>query len=169
MQGSTLAKRGWLLLFVLCACSYSFGLGRAPLVGSDEPRYAEVAREMLVRGDWVTPTLGGHTWFEKPALVYWAAIVGYKLFGVAEWSARLGALIAGLLTVLVAGWLAGRIETAAGASLRGFKLIVTGVTATCSGVMVFARAVNFDIFVTCAMTCAGRLSGISRVTTRMPC
>jgi len=154
LQGSTLAKRGWLLLFVLCACSYSFGLGRAPLVGSDEPRYTEVAREMYVRGDWVTPTLGGHTWFEKPALVYWAAIVGYKLFGVAEWSARLGTLGAGLLTVLIAGWLAGRIETAAGASLRGFRLIVTGVTATCSGVMVFARAVNFDIFITCAVTCA---------------
>ena len=154
MQGLTLAKRGWLLLIVLCAFSYSFGLGRAPLVGSDEPRYAEVAREMFQRGDWVTPTLGGHTWFEKPALVYWAAMASYKLFGVAEWPARLGALCAALLTVLIAGWLAGRIETAAGASLRGFKLIVTGVTATCSGVMVFARAMNFDIFVTCAVTCA---------------
>lgn len=154
MQGSTLAKRGWLLLIAFVAFSYSFGLGRAPLVGSDEPRYAEVAREMYVRGDWVTPTLGGHTWFEKPALVYWAAIVSYKLFGVAEWSARLGALLAGLLTVLIAGWLAGRIETAAGESLRGFRLLVTAVAATCSGVMVFARAVNFDIFVTCAVTCA---------------
>src|SRR5205085_1179476 len=109
---------------------------------------------MFQRGDWVTPTLGGQTWFEKPALVYWAAMASYKLFGVAEWPARLGALCAALLTVLIAGWLAGRIETAADASLRGFKLIVTGVTATCSGVMVFARAVNFDIFVTCAVTCA---------------
>ncbi|HYX42766.1 MAG TPA: glycosyltransferase family 39 protein, partial [Pyrinomonadaceae bacterium] len=107
-----------------------------------------------VRGDWVTPTLGGHTWFEKPALVYWAAMASYKVFGVVEWSARLGTLCAGLLTVLIMCWLAGRIETATGADWRGFKLSVTSVTATCAGVMVFARAVNFDIFVTCTIACA---------------
>jgi 4-amino-4-deoxy-L-arabinose transferase-like glycosyltransferase len=154
LQGSTLAKRSWLLLLALVAFSYAYGLGRAPLVGSDEPRYAEVAREMFVRGDWVTPTLGGHTWFEKPALVYWAAMTSYQLFGVAEWPARLGAVCAGLLTVLIMGWLAGRIETDIGAAWRGFKWSVTSVTATCAGLMVFARAVNFDIFVTCAVTCA---------------
>ena len=136
-----LAKRAWVVLLVVVCAVYFYGLGSVPLLGPDEPRYAEVAREMYARGDWVTPRLGGHTWFEKPALVYWAAMASYKLFGVAEWPARLGALCAALLTVLIAGWLAGRIETAAGASLRGFKLIVTGVTATCSGVMVFARAI----------------------------
>ena len=88
MQGSTLAKRGWLLLIAATACVYFYGLGRAPLVGADEPRYAEVAREMFMRGDAVTPTLGGHTWFEKPALPYWAAMASYRLFGVSEWSAQ---------------------------------------------------------------------------------
>ncbi len=152
MQGSTLAKRGWLLLLLATACVYFYGLGRAPLVGADEPRYAEVAREMFVRGDPVTPTLGGHTWFEKPALPYWAAMLSYKLFGVSEWSARLGAVCASLLAVLLISVLAGKFETAAGETLRDLQLAATATAATSAGLIVFARALNFDIFITLATT-----------------
>ena len=45
-------------------------------------RYAEVAREMLVTGDWITPRLAGHTWFEKPALPYWTMAAAYGVVGV---------------------------------------------------------------------------------------
>src|SRR5918998_5427453 len=107
-----LAKRGWVLLLAATAVVYCYGLGRAPFVGADEPRYAQVAREMYERGDALTPTLGGHTWFEKPALAYWTAIAGYKLFGVSEWAARLGVALAGWLTVLLVGWTAKRGEEA---------------------------------------------------------
>ena len=54
---------------------------------------------MFLRGDLVTPTLGGHTWFEKPTLLYWMIIASFKLFGVTEWSARLPSAISGVLTV----------------------------------------------------------------------
>ena len=70
MQLPTLAKRVWLLLFLAVIASYLYGLGHVPLLGPDEPRYAQVAREMYQRGDLITPTLGGHPWFEKPALLY---------------------------------------------------------------------------------------------------
>ncbi|HUQ32577.1 MAG TPA: hypothetical protein VM095_10685, partial [Pyrinomonadaceae bacterium] len=90
MLGSTLAKRAGLLFFLAVAAFYLYGLGHLPLLGPDEPRYAEVAREMYLRGDWVTPTLGGHTWFEKPALLYWMMMASYHFFGVSEWAARLG-------------------------------------------------------------------------------
>src|SRR4051812_32171997 len=46
---------------------------------------------MLQRGDWVTPVLYGHPWFEKPALYYWSAIVSYKIFGISDCAARLPA------------------------------------------------------------------------------
>ncbi len=46
MQRSTLAKRTWLLLFVSVFAIYLYGLGRLPLLGPDEPRYAQVAREL---------------------------------------------------------------------------------------------------------------------------
>src|SRR5215218_2261081 len=85
---------------------YFFGL-TVPLLGPDEPRYSAVAREMFERGDWVTPTLGGFDWFEKPALLYWLQIAAYKLFGVSEFSARFGSAVFGLGTVLSL-WILGR-------------------------------------------------------------
>jgi 4-amino-4-deoxy-L-arabinose transferase-like glycosyltransferase len=151
-----LAKRGWLLLLLATAIVYFYGLGRAPLVGADEPRYAQVAREMYLRGDALTPTLGGHTWFEKPALVYWAAMAGYKLFGVSEWSARLGAACAGWLTVLLVGWTAKRVEEREGARARWLQLAAGASAATSAGLIVFSRGVNFDVFIT--MTVAGALA-----------
>src|ERR1051326_9444937 len=94
--------RAWpLLLFAPVFVFYLCGLGHLPLVGPDEPRYAQVAREMYLRGDMVTPTLGGHTWFEKPALLYWMMIGSYSLFGVSEWTARLGPALCGLLTIFL--------------------------------------------------------------------
>ena len=113
MQPSKLAKRLlWPSIIVAALGVYVCGLGGAPFVGADEPRYAQVAREMYARGDWVTPTLDGRNWFEKPALTYWSSMLGYKLFGISEWSARVGAALAGVLTVLLIGWAAGRVEMA---------------------------------------------------------
>src|SRR6478672_13259444 len=105
-SGARLPRWLWISLGVLTLLTYTVGLN-FPLVGPDEPRYAQVAREMLERGDWITPTLGGHTWFEKPALLYWMIIASFKTFGVSEWSARLGPAICGLLTI-VAVWCVGR-------------------------------------------------------------
>jgi 4-amino-4-deoxy-L-arabinose transferase-like glycosyltransferase len=149
-----LAKRGWLLLLMATAIVYFYGLGRAPFVGADEPRYAQVAREMYLRGDAVTPTLGGHTWFEKPALVYWTAMSGYKLFGVSEWSARLGVACAGWLTVLLVGWTAKRVEETEGERARWLQLSTGAVAATSAGLIVFSRGVNFDVFITMTVACA---------------
>jgi len=155
LQPSTLAKRGWLLLLTVTAVVYFYGLGRAPLLGADEPRYAQVAREMFERGDAVTPTLGGHTWFEKPALVYWAAIVSFNLFGVAEWTARLGVALAGWLTVFLVGWIAKRVEEREGAERAGWLQLAAGASAaTSAGLIVFSRGVNFDVFVTMTVACA---------------
>jgi len=74
-----------------CAFLQYFGAAAIGLTGADEPRYAQIAREMLARHDWVTPVLYGHPWFEKPILYYWSAMVSYKLFGVSDWAARLPA------------------------------------------------------------------------------
>ncbi len=55
-----------------------FGLSDAGLLGPDEPRYAAIGREMALSGDWVTPRLWGRPWFEKPALLYWMAALGFR-------------------------------------------------------------------------------------------
>lgn len=156
MFPSTLAKRAWLLLLAATFALYLYGLGRAPFVGPDEPRYAQVAREMFERGDFVTPTLAGHTWFEKPALLYWGMMAGYGVFGVSEFSARLVSAGAGLLTVLFVGWLAMRAERGSVSDMdggaSGFGLVGTAVMASSVGLIVFARGASFDILVTMTIT-----------------
>src|SRR5512147_2959285 len=72
-----------------CAFLFFFGLGSFGLVGADEPRYAQIAREMLARHDWITPVLNGTPWLEKPVLYYWSAALSYEVFGVSDWAARL--------------------------------------------------------------------------------
>lgn len=57
---------------------YLFGLTRMGLVLPDEPRYADIGREMARSGDWVTPRLWGKPWFEKPPLLYWTTAIGFK-------------------------------------------------------------------------------------------
>src|ERR1700733_14407507 len=68
-----------LLLVASCGFLLFYGLGAFGLLGSEEPRYAQVAREMLDRGDWVTPTLNGKPWLEKPPLYYWQAMLAYRV------------------------------------------------------------------------------------------
>jgi 4-amino-4-deoxy-L-arabinose transferase-like glycosyltransferase len=146
LQPSTLATRVTPLLFLAIIIFYLYGLGHLPLLGPDEPRYAQVAREMFERGDLVTPTLGGHTWFEKPALLYWMMMLSYKLFGISEWSARLGPAVCGLLTILALWTVGRRLQHGEWSFL---------IPATCFGMIVFARAASFDIVI--SMTTAWSL------------
>ncbi|HLE63681.1 MAG TPA: glycosyltransferase family 39 protein [Pyrinomonadaceae bacterium] len=150
-----LAKQAPFLLLLAVIAFYFYGLGHLPLVGPDEPRYAQVAREMLMRGDLITPTLGGYTWFEKPVLLYWFMILSYKLLGVTELAARLGPATAGVLTVLAVYWLARTVEAASSdADLQGLGLWSALVAATTLGIIVFSRAASFDILVTMTITWA---------------
>ena len=79
------------LIVVLGFCVFLFlyNLGAFGLVGADEPRYAQIAREMTERHQYVTPILYGQPWLEKPILYYWRAAVAFKLFGVSDAAARL--------------------------------------------------------------------------------
>ena len=155
MHPSSLAKRGFVLVFLAFILVYFYGLGQLPLLGPDEPRYAQVAREMFLRNDLITPTLGGHLWFEKPALLYWMMIASFKLFGVSEAAARLGSAVAGLLTILAVFWIARRVEQAdeSGESigLSFWSALAAGATL---GLIVFSRAASFDIVVTMTTTWA---------------
>lgn len=155
MQRFTLAKRGWQIFFIAVAAFYLFGLGHLPLLGPDEPRYAQVAREMFERHDWITPTLGGHTWFEKPALLYWMMIAAFRVFGVAEWTARLGSACSGLLTVLIVYWMARRVERASvDGEAKGLAHWSSVVLATSLGLVTFSRGASTDIVLTMTLTLA---------------
>ena len=155
MQLPTLAKRVWILLFLVVIASYFYGLGQLPLLGPDEPRYAQVAREMYQRGDWITPTLGGHTWFEKPALLYWLMIVAFSFLGATETAARLGPAIFGLLTALAVFWVGRSVARASGDDgICGLGAWSALILSSMLGMMVFSHAASFDIIVTMTITWA---------------
>jgi 4-amino-4-deoxy-L-arabinose transferase-like glycosyltransferase len=153
LHPSALAKRLYIFLFLIIIVFYFYGLGTLPLLGPDEPRYAQVAREMFLRGDLITPTLGGHTWFEKPALLYWLTIAAYKVFGVSEWTARVGPALCGLLTV-VAVWFVGRAIELTSDEAQDFSFWTTLVASSLLGLIVFSRAASFDVVITMTVTWA---------------
>ena len=125
----------FLLFYGLVPVFGGAGLG---LVGADEPRYAQVAREMLARHDYVTPVLYGKPWLEKPALYYWRAMFAFREFGVHDWSARLpSASFAFTLVALIY------------LHMRRFRpggqLDAALITASCAGILSFARGASTDM------------------------
>src|ERR1700722_18454512 len=111
-------KRRWqpyleyLILITLAATSYILffhRLGNVGFIGPDEPRYAAVARSMMESGDYITPRLNGAAWFEKPALMYWGAAIGYRFFGPNEWGARFPSALAAILSVFLVYWCGRRL------------------------------------------------------------
>src|SRR5581483_2308040 len=71
------------------ALLFGFHLGSYGLWDPDEARYAEIAREMLARGDWLIPHLNYVPYVEKPPLLYWLTALSFRLFGLSEFAARL--------------------------------------------------------------------------------
>lgn len=106
-------------------------LGCSVLVNPDEGRYAEIPREMVATGDWVTPRLNGVQYFEKPPLMYWAVAVCLKVFGPSEWSMRaapaLFALGGVLLTYAAGRRLGGPKDGFAAAVVLGTSLLYFGM------------------------------------------
>ena len=111
------------------------GLG---LVGADEPRYAQIAREMLGRHDYITPILYGKPWLEKPALYYWRAMFSFKEFGVHDWSARLPSASFAFILISLIYLHIRRFRP-------GGQLDAALITASCAGIIAFARGASTDM------------------------
>jgi 4-amino-4-deoxy-L-arabinose transferase-like glycosyltransferase len=142
-------------LAVLWICGFSH-LGALGLVGADEPRYAFIARNMAATGDWVTPRLYSHPWFEKPILYYWTAAAFFHLLPRAlEWAARLPSALAALFATLAMAWVARRFY---GARAGYFTFLVLASSAAFIG---FSRSASTDMLFTAAL--AGALASAAAV------
>ncbi|HZS99148.1 MAG TPA: glycosyltransferase family 39 protein [Terriglobales bacterium] len=141
MRGDSPVKlrvREWLLLVGFCVFLFFYGLGQFGLVGADEPRYAQVAREMLARHDWTTPTLNGTPWLEKPPLYYWQAMIAFAIFGVRDWVARIPSAIDASLVVLAVYCFLKKLRP-------GFHLDGALMTASAAGLVGFAHSASTDM------------------------
>jgi len=111
-----------LLLLSACFFLFFFRMGARDLWNPDEPRYAQVAREMLETGEYVVPHLNGQVYTEKPPLYFWLIALISKPFGdVNEVTARLPSALAATLIVLLTYFLGmkmfGRREAFIGAAV----------------------------------------------------
>jgi len=80
--------KGILIVTLLSALFFGFRLGSYPLFIPDEARYSEIPREMLSSHDFLTPTLDGIKYLEKPPMFYWMQTIGLSVIGTNEWGAR---------------------------------------------------------------------------------
>ena len=150
---ATVCEAAFFLLFTVFFLSYGLtpflggdGMG---LVGADEPRYAQIAHEMLDRfdsahtfsdklGACVTPYLYGHPWLEKPALYYWRAMFLFQDFGVHDWSARLPSTTFAFIMV-------GLIYLHMRRFRPGGHLDAALITVACAGIIGFSRGASTDM------------------------
>jgi 4-amino-4-deoxy-L-arabinose transferase-like glycosyltransferase len=149
----TVAEAGVFLVITVFFLLYGvvpiFGGAGMGLLGADEPRYAQIAHEMLVRfdsahtlkgrlGACVTPYLYGRPWLEKPALYYWRAMFLFQDFGVHDWSARLPSTTFAFVMV-------GLIYLHMRRFRPGGHLDAALITVACAGIIGFARGASTDM------------------------
>jgi 4-amino-4-deoxy-L-arabinose transferase-like glycosyltransferase len=127
-----------LVVIGCCAFLYFYNLGAFGLVGADEPRYAQIAREMTERHQYVTPVLYGQPWLEKPILYYWRAAVAYHVFGVNDTAARLPSATLALLLVVVTYFWTRRFRP-------GAQLDAALIVAASAMMIAYGRAASMDM------------------------
>jgi len=138
-----------ILAVLLAAVAALFvGIGTPPLHDPDEGRYAEIAREMVASGDWLTPHHDGIVYFEKPPLFFWLAAASIRCLGATEVAARLPGALAAVVVVL--------LTLRAARSACGPRTGATAalLLATSPMVMVFARIAIVDMVLCALLTSA---------------
>src|SRR5262245_10912358 len=133
-------------LFVLLAILYLGRLGGFPLQDPDEGRYAEIPREMLEQGDWITPRLNYVEYFEKPPLFYWLVAIAFRTFGTSEGAARLVPALSGLACIGVTYALGRRLFG------RRAALVAAATLATAPLFFLFSQTLIIDMLLTLMLT-----------------
>ena len=130
-----------LLIGLITALQYGFFNNHLPLTDPVETNYALTAKEMFLAHNWLSPTIYGHVWFDKPPLTYWALIISYKLFGITDWAARFPSLITSTLSTIAMYFIGKRL---AGQTISG--VVAAFILATCLQFWYIGHAVLTDGF-----------------------
>jgi 4-amino-4-deoxy-L-arabinose transferase-like glycosyltransferase len=138
------------LIVILFAAAVYIGCMISPpsLMDDVDAVQAQIARNMLTSGDWVTARLDGVPYMEKAPLIYWAMAICYKIFGVHDWSARIPVVV----SVIGLAWLTAAFGMWAFGRLAGFYAGLC--ISTCVGLFLFTRIQIPDVMVAAAMALA---------------
>lgn len=96
-------------IFALALMFFAWGSHLLPVTDPVESNYALTAKEMVLSGNWLSPQIYGHFWFDKPAMVYWLMSISYSLFGFTDFASRLPAAFCGAATITLLVWYIRRI------------------------------------------------------------
>lgn len=141
-----------LVLLAICSLLFLPGLGGRDLWNPDEPRYAEVAREMLASGNLLVPHLNGEIYGHKPPLMFWAVALSSLIVGrLDELAVRLPSALAAIGSVLLVHGLGRRLFGEAAAMLAGVAL------ATSAKILWQARTGQIDMLLTLLVTATAYL------------
>lgn len=142
------ARQDLAMLAIIFGSTLCQLLGHYPLLEPDEGRYSEIPREMLERGDFITPLLNYVPYFEKPPLLYWLNALSFSLFGQNEFAARLPCALSGLGTILFTYWLGRKLFD------RCTGLYAAVIIGSCLGFAPMARINLTDMPLTLCLTVA---------------
>ena len=131
------------VLLVVYAALLFYGLGSWGVLETSEARYAEMAREMYVSGDYLHPTFSGLRHYHKPPLTYYLTAAAYALFGVSAWSARVFLQVALLVQLLMMYGIAGTLFRREHLALRA-----TAIYAALPAVLIASRNLTTDLYLT---------------------
>jgi len=109
---------------------------------------AQISRNMIASGDWVTPRLDGVVYLEKPPLIYWLMAISFKIFGVHDWAARIPIA----LSAIALCWLVAAFGVWSFGKRAGFYAGM--VMATCLGLWLFTRVLIPDVMLTATIALA---------------
>jgi len=141
-------RRRVYLAVILIAAAIYFGCILSPpsLMDDVDAVQAQIARNMLTSGDWVTARLDGVVYLEKSPLIYWLIAISYKLFGVFDWAARIPIA----LSCVVLAWLTAAFGVWAFGKRAG---LYAGLSiGTCIGLFLFTRILIPDVMLTASIT-----------------
>lgn len=114
------------LLAAAAAVLFTLNLGGYDVWPPDEPRFADVAREMMVSGDYLVPRVNNETYLEKPPLLFWSMVVAAQPWGeMTEAAARIPSVVAGIVSLVLACLLAARIFGTQAALWTGLILLTS--------------------------------------------
>lgn len=125
----------WVLLYA------SFSLVKPPLLDGADALTAEIAREMLTGGHWITPYANGIPYAQHPPLLYWTIACSFGLFGVSDWAARLPVALAVMLLLIATFSLGRRLYRSPAAAFYSALALMTSY-----GVFLFGHLLLRDVF-----------------------
>ena len=102
--GIFMPRKYWLMLFMAAAVLLFAGNGSLLVTDSVESNYALTAKEMVLSGDWLSPQIYGHYWYDKPIFFYWLTALAYKIFGFTEFASRFFPALFGLGGLVLVAW-----------------------------------------------------------------